>query len=92
MSKILCTTLAFILVDCSMASAAFLEPRGDTKPPLILIANGCGPGLFRTMDGECVPNRRIRVGGGRAVVGPPPCPRGFLRDPDPARRLCYPVY
>lgn len=51
-------------------------------------ANGCGPGYFRTLAGECFPNQRF-VGPRGGVRAPPPCPPGYLRAPD--RPLCFPV-
>lgn len=92
MPKLLATTAALLLVNLGAASAAPARPPQDTDAPIILAANGCGPGYFRTIDGECVPNARVRVGPGESVVLPPPCPRGYRRDPDPRRPLCYPVY
>lgn len=93
MLKTLCSALMLTVADFGMAWAAPLPPLlPDAKPSIVLVANGCGPGFFRTIDGECVPNGRVLVGPGREVILPPPCPRGFRRDPDPRRRLCYRVY
>ena len=92
MPKSLCATLLVLIFACGSAVSATTYVRLDANSPIVLAANGCGPGFFRTLAGECFPNRRIVVGPRRGVVLPPPCPRGFLRDPDPARPLCYPVF
>ncbi len=93
MLKTICAGVVFAAADVGIAWAAAPPlARPDAQAPIVLAANGCGPGFFRTIVGECVPNRRVLVGPGRAVILPPPCPRGFRRDPDPLRRLWYPVY
>ena len=87
MQKTLYTALALAIAGCDMASAAMVH-LPDTKLPIILAADGCGRGLFRTIDGQCIPNQPA----GRRGRAIPPCPRGYLRDPDPARPICYPAF
>ena len=77
-------------VGIALATPSYGQVATDAH--IILAANGCGRGFFRTIDGECLPNQKVYVGPRRGTTMGPPCPRGFLRDPDPARPLCYPVY
>lgn len=79
---------------CGPALALPLAPAPKSGDQLNVekVANGCGPGMFRTIAGDCRRNRAVFVGPRRGVVAPPPCPRGYLRDPDPARPICYPAY
>jgi hypothetical protein len=71
------------------AGATPLAPLAATPDlPVVAVADGCGPGFFRTLAGQCFPNRRF-VGPYGGVHAPPPCPPGYLRAPD--RPLCYPV-
>ncbi len=51
---------------------------------------GCGLGFHPDPYGVCVPNRRVVIVGPPVVRVPPPCPRFYHRDPDPARPICYP--
>ncbi len=55
-------------------------------------AGGCGPAFHRKPFGACVPNRFVYGYGPPVVRLPPPCPRFYHRDPDPARPLCYPNF
>jgi hypothetical protein len=92
MLKVVSTGLLVLVAGCGIAQADDLALGTAERAPTVLAANGCGPGFFRTIAGDCEPNARLRVGPGGRVMAPPPCPRGYLRDPDPARPLCYPVY
>ena len=94
MPKTFGPALAFALAcGGSVAAAPLMAPAATpaAPPPIVLAADGCGPGYFRTIAGDCRPNQRVMAGPRRGDA-PPPCPRGFLRDPDPARPLCYPVF
>ena len=86
---------AALVVAGSVASpAALLKPSLNAQPEIVLIAGGCGPAFHRDPFGTCVPNRRAFFGAaplaGAPVRLPRPCPRGYHRDPDPARPICYP--
>ena len=84
------------------ATAAPFNPAPEAPARIILVRGGCGPAFHRGPLGACVPNRRVVVGVAPVVVGapavvapirlPPPCPRGYHRDPDPARPICYPNF
>ena len=77
--------LAFVASAVAQASPA-RSPASTIpvpQPSIVLVAGGCGPAYHPDRFGVCVPNQRfIRL--------PPPCPRGYHRDPDPARPICYP--
>ena len=79
-----------------------------TEAPIVLVRDGCGPGAHRGGGDECVPNRggrgpdvveprevEPREVGPRVVAPvrlPPPCPRGYYRDPRPDVPMCYPRF
>ena len=75
-------------VAASAAPAAAM-PRDD-RARVIPVSGGCGFAFHRDPFGVCVPNGRVYVEGPPVIRLPPPCPRGYHRDPDPARRICYP--
>ena len=78
-------TMALLLIGgCLAAHSAPLPLAPDAGPPVVLAAGGCGPAFHPDPFGVCVPNRRV------IYRLPPPCPRGYHRDPDPARPICYP--
>ncbi len=89
MFKYLVAGLALSLAGSCAASAASFEVSPDAQAHVILVSGGCGLAFHRNPFGACVPNRAFYVGG-PAVRLPPPCPRFYHRDPDPARPLCYP--
>ena len=95
MLKYLLAGTALIVLCTSGATAAPLAAAPVERPPIILVSGGCGFAFHRTPFGTCAPNRRVFVGAGPVVVVPgrlpPPCPRGYYRDPDPLRRICYPI-
>jgi hypothetical protein len=91
MLKVMSTAAALLMAGCGLAQAGERMSEQGAQAPIVLAANGCGRGFFRTIAGDCEPNMRMRGPGG-AAVAPPPCPRGYRRDPDPATPLCYPVY
>ena len=74
------------------AAAGMFLPLSETQPGITLVAGGCGPAFHRNPFGACVPNRFAYVYGAPVVRLPPPCPRFYHRDPDPARPLCYPNF
>lgn len=78
--SIIAAVLAFV------ATGAAAAPRDG----IVLVAGGCGFGFHPNPYGVCVPNRRFVFGGPPVVRVPPPCPRFYHRDPDPARPICYP--
>ncbi len=80
------------LMIAGTASAAPLVPPADTQANIVLVSGGCGPAFHRTPFGACVANRVFVPGYYAPVRLPPPCPRGYHRDPDPLRRLCYPNF
>ncbi len=88
MIKCLVAGSALLLAGGGAACAATFEPQAH----VILIADGCGPAFHRNPFGVCVPNRFAYVYGAPVVRLPPPCPRFYHRDPDPARPLCYPNF
>ncbi len=80
----------FVLAT-SLTCPVVLAAPVEAPPSLILVSGGCGPAFHRTPFATCAPNRQAFYGAGPEVVRlPPPCPRGYHRDPDPARRICYP--
>jgi hypothetical protein len=81
-------SLAIVIAASGTAFALPQVPHPTSQQPIIAVANGCGPGAYRTIAGDCRPNQPV----GRRGFAPPPCPRGYARDPDPARPICYPVY
>ena len=92
--------VALAIAGCVPVAAMPLAPVAGTKAPVVLVRDGCGPDSRLNRFDECVPNgRRVfvepRVVGPRVVAPvrlPPPCPRGYVRDPDPVRPLCYPRF
>ena len=95
MLKVFCAGIALVLAGCGAASALPLAPQQQGQAHIVLVAGGCGPALHRDQFGGCVPNRRVVVVGPTVVAPlrlPPPCPRGYVRDPDPARPICYPRF
>ncbi len=78
----------------AMASPLGALPNGrpDSQPGIVLVSGGCGFDFHRDPFGICVPNRRVVFGGPAYVRLPPPCPRGYHRDRDPARPICYPNF
>ena len=82
-------SLAIMVGVAASAAPVAARPRDD-QAGVILVSGGCGFAFHRDPFGVCVPNRRTYVEGPPIVRLPPPCPRGYHRDPDPARRLCYP--
>ena len=99
MLKHLALATAFLSVASVGASAGIATiPQAAvpqvTRGGIILVSGGCGFAFHRNPFGACVPNRGAFIEGGPVLVPPvrppPPCPRGYYRDPDPARRLCYP--
>ena len=95
--------IALTLAASGTASAMPLAPAAPkAQAPIVLVRDGCGPGFHLNPFGECRPNGGPFFGGGPRVIGPgpgpgygrlpPPCPRGYYRDPDPARPICYPRY
>lgn len=81
-----------LLLAGGIASAATFETHSEPQAHIILVAGGCGPAFHRNPFGACVPNRFAYVYGAPVVRLPPPCPRFYHRDPDPARPLCYPNF
>ncbi|WP_156164619.1 hypothetical protein [Bradyrhizobium sp. LTSP885] len=74
-------------------------PSSPVVPLIPPARGGCGAGLIRDRDGDCVrppaapspacPRGTIRLGDGECVAaGPPPCPMGMVRTP---RGFCVPV-
>ncbi len=92
MFKYLVAGLALSLAGSGAASAASFAMPPDAPAHVILVSGGCGLAFHRNPFGVCVPNRALYVGGPAVVRLPPPCPRFYHRDPDPARPLCYPNY
>ena len=106
MLKTLCTMTTLYAASCGLAAGAPLAPLPQSEhAPIILVAGGCGPGLHRGPGGACIVGRRVIVGGPVVVEPriveprvvapirlPPPCPRGYVRDPRPGVRLCYPRF
>jgi hypothetical protein len=97
--KRIAAAIALTLVAGGTASALPLAPAASTaQAPIVLVRDGCGPGFHLNPFGECRPNRGPFFGGPGPGPGPeygrlpPPCPRGYYRDPNPARPLCYPRY
>ena len=93
--KSISAAIALTIASCGAAAAMPSAPAPRVQAPIVLVRGGCGPAFHRGPYGSCVPN------GGRVVVEPrivapvrlpPPCPRGYVRDPDPARPLCYPRF
>ncbi len=83
---------ALLLAGGVAASAATIGMSAEPQARVILVAGGCGPAFHRNPFGTCVPNRFAYVYGAPVVRLPPPCPRFYHRDPDPARPLCYPNF
>ena len=82
-----------IILGCGLSlislGAAFAVPVVRIAPseaPIVRTEGGCGPAYHRNRFGYCVQN--FYYGG--PVRLPPPCPRFYHRDPDPARPICYP--
>ena len=96
MLKILYATAAFAVAGCMTASASPLMRPMNVPSPIVLASGGCGFAFHRNPFGACVPNRPVVYGVPPGYVGPvrlpPPCPRGYHRDPDPARPICYPNF
>ena len=83
---------ALLLAGGAAVSAATIDMSAEPQAHVILVAGGCGPAFHRNPFGACVPNRFAYVYGAPVVRLPPPCPRFYHRDPDPARPLCYPNF
>lgn len=84
---------SMLLAGCSVtAAAAPLDLSAQPEARVILVAGGCGFAFHRNLFGACVPNRFAYGYGAPIVRLPPPCPRFYHRDPDPARPLCYPNF
>lgn len=82
-----------IAAATALLIAASLAPAKAeaSRPPLVLVSGGCGFAFHRNFYGACVPNGGFYGGFGPVVRRlPPPCPRFYHRDPDPARPICYP--
>ena len=100
--KLISAALALTLAAGGAASAMPLAPAASRpQASIVLVRDGCGPGFHLAGYGGCVPNGRgarvvePRETGPRVVEPirlPPPCPRGYVRDPDPARPICYPRF
>ncbi len=98
------TAAALLTIAGTGAIAAPLAARTSVNEPsaqphIVLVGGICGPGLHLDRFGTCVPGRRVVRGPvlvePRVVAPirlPPPCPRGYVRDPDPARPICYPRF
>ena len=80
---------AAMFIVWSFAANAAPAPALGAEPHVVLVSGGCGFDFHRNPFGVCVPNR-VFVEGPRFRRLPPPCPRGYHRDPDPARPICYP--
>lgn len=81
---------ALVLTIGTASFAMPLAPEMAEPAPIILASGGCGFAYHRTPFGACAPNG---FGYGPRVVRlPPPCPRFYHRDPDPARPICYPNF
>lgn len=92
MIKRLIAVFAFSLAGVNATYAATIAVPPQSEPHVILVAGGCGPAFHRNPFGACVPNRFVYGYGAPVVRLPPPCPRFYHRDPDPARPLCYPNF
>ena len=96
MLKTLYATTVLAVAGSLTASASPLVAPITTHPPIVLVSGGCGFAFHRNPFGACVPNRPVVYGVPPVAVGPvrlpPPCPRGYHRDPDPARPICYPNF
>ena len=96
MLKVLYATAAFAVTGGVTASAAPMMAPVDAQPQIVLVSGGCGFAFHRNPFGACVPNRPVFYGVPPVIVAPvrlpPPCPRGYHRDPDPARPICYPNF
>ncbi len=92
MIKCIVTAAALLMAGGLVASAATVEPMFDRQAKVILVSGGCGLAFHRNPFGACVPNRVFYGYGAPVVRLPPPCPRFYHRDPDPARPLCYPNF
>ena len=86
---------ALVFAGGAASAATPLVPPMNAQPQIVLVSGGCGLAFHRNPFGACVPNRRVFYGPGPGLAPvrlPPPCPRGYHRDPDPARPICYPNY
>ncbi len=95
--------IALVFATAGVAPAMPAAPAAAAlaAAPIVLVRDGCGPGFHRAGPGECVPNggrvgpRVVEPIGPRVVEPvrlPPPCPRGYYRDPRPGVPLCYPRF
>lgn len=87
--------IAIVALGCGSAMAMPLAPAAPAKAPIVLVRGGCGPAFHRGPYGGCVPNGERVVVEPRVVAPvrlPPPCPRGYYRDPRPGVALCYPRF
>ena len=90
-------TFASVGAATAMPSVPLASHKGA---PIVLVRDGCGPGFHLGPGGGCVPNGRgglrvVEPVGPRVVAPvrlPPPCPRGYYRDPRPGVPLCYPRF
>jgi hypothetical protein len=73
--------LGVVPPDAAQSAPAAWLPRPFPKSDVLLVAQGCGPGLHRDRYGYCVPNG--------PVVLPPACPPGYRLGP--YGRRCVPV-
>ena len=92
MVKGLLASAVLIMAESAAAAAALVTPSVDAQPRVFLVSGGCGLAFHRNPFGACAPNRSFYVGGPPVVRLPPPCPRFYHRDPDPARPICYPNF
>ena len=96
---------ALVFIGCGAAIATPAVSPAPRQASIVLVRDGCGPGFHLGPRDGCVPNGgrefvEPRVVGPRGygprevapIRLPPPCPRGYVRDPDPARPICYPRF
>ena len=93
--KSISAAIALTIASCGAAAAMPVTPAPRTHAPIVLVRGGCGPAFHRGPYGGCVPNGERVVVEPRIVAPvrlPPPCPRGYYRDPRPGVPLCYPRF